>query len=240
MRHGPHPRAPHGGPLRRRPTRERGPAARPVDLLRARYGAPDGTAFSAEHQALLHRLGDPDPDLHVDLPYEECFEALAAGHVDVVPDFAGIAPRFRQVLGDDRHAFLRYRDCGVHGYGTGLVATRSFLERHPERLAAFLDVVRGAFREMRADPSGTADAGARASAEIDPAYAVDEWCREEEAAVFGSRGGDVLGVGDARGWSETIAWRREVAGWDAELAPEDVYVDPGDGGAEGRRPFARR
>ncbi|MDP8970955.1 MAG: ABC transporter substrate-binding protein, partial [Actinomycetota bacterium] len=110
----------------------------PHDLLRARFGAPAGSAFESEHRALLRRLREPASDLHVDLPYGEVFQALDAGWVDVVPDYAGIAPRFRRILGAERHAMIRYRDCGVRAYGMGLLATRSALERHPERIATFL------------------------------------------------------------------------------------------------------
>lgn len=202
------------------------PLRTPQDLLRARFGAPAGTAFETEHRALLRRLGGPAPDLHVDLSYDEMFDALDAGQVDVVPDYAGIAPRYRRVLGPDRHGMLRYRDCGVRAYGMGFFATGSALERHPEGVATFLQVVERSYRRMRADPEGTVAVAAEAIEGLDRDYTLEEWRIEEEAAIFGPEtGDDRVGGDDPADWERTIAWRRDVAGWEADLDAADVRAD---------------
>lgn len=204
------------------------PIREPGDLLRARYGAPAGTAFEAEHRALLRRLGDPEAGLHVDLSYDEMFGALDAGEVDVVPDYAGIAPRYRRTLGADRHGMLRYRNCGVRAYGMAFLATRAALERHPGRVTTFLEVAREAYRSMRADPAGTVAVAAEAIEGLDREYTLEEWRTEEETAVFGfeaEAGG--VGAEDPAIWQGTLAWRRHVAGWDRDLDVSDVRSDLG-------------
>jgi hypothetical protein len=96
------------------------------DLPHARYGGEPTSPFVQEHRALLRRLGGDDPALLVELAYEELFDALAAGTIDVAPDYAGILPTYQRAAGPEKPVrVLPYRDCGVSAYGTGLVVTGS-------------------------------------------------------------------------------------------------------------------
>lgn len=117
----------------RRPAAHGRPIQGPGDLVGARFGGEDGSRLAAEHRALLRRLGGEDASLRVPVPYGQLFGALAAGEIDVAPDFAGIAARQR-ALGDNGTAgVLCYRDCGVRAYGTGLVASAcALVHRHDE------------------------------------------------------------------------------------------------------------
>jgi hypothetical protein len=129
------------------------PIASPEDLLRARYGGEASSQFVQEHRALLRRLGGDDPDLHVELPYAALFAALSDGEIDVAPDYAGILPTYQRAVGaTGRVDVLSYRDCGVHAYGTGIVASGRALNDRRDEIASFLEVAASAYLAMRIDP----------------------------------------------------------------------------------------
>jgi ABC-type nitrate/sulfonate/bicarbonate transport system substrate-binding protein len=200
----------------------------PEDLLRARYGGEVGSQFVQEHRALLRRLGDDDPGLHVELPYAAMFAALATGEIDVAPDYAGILPTYQQAVGTTgRVDVLSYRDCGVRAYGTGIVASgRAFRDRRDE-LASFLEVAASAYQAMRADPELMVKVATAVLQGMDRDYALLEWQVAEEPAIFDP--GWRPGTWDRAGWEETIAWRREVVGFREPPAPErlcEVLQEP--------------
>jgi ABC-type nitrate/sulfonate/bicarbonate transport system substrate-binding protein len=195
------------------------PIESPDDLLRARYGGEAASQFVHEHRALLRRLGDDDPGLHVELPYEALFAALAAGEIDVAPDYAGILPTYQRAVGaNGRVDVLPYRDCGVSAYGTGFVASGRALRDRRGEVAGFLAVAASAYQAMRAEPQLTLKAAAGMLPQLDAHDALDEWREAEEPAIFDP--GWHPGTWDRAGWEETIAWRREVAGFQEPLAPE--------------------
>jgi ABC-type nitrate/sulfonate/bicarbonate transport system substrate-binding protein len=187
------------------------PITSPRDLLHARYGGEPASQFVQEHRALLRRLGGDDPALLVELADEELFGALADGTIDVAPDYGGILPTYQRAAGPGQPvAVLPYRDCGVSAYGTGLVATGRALREHPGAVRAFLAVVASAYRAMRSQPEATVKAAGAALPEVDVDDALTEW-REEEPAIFDPA--HRLGEFDRPGWEQTVAWRREVAGF---------------------------
>ena len=200
------------------PTR---PIQSPEDLLVARYGGEASSQFVLEHRALLRRLGDDDPGLHVELPYADLFAALATGEIDVAPDYAGILPTYQRAVGaTGRVDVLPYRDCGVQAYGTGLVASGRALRDRRDELASFLAVAASAYQAMRADPELTVKAAGSVHREMDAQYALLEWREAEEPAIFDP--GWRPGTWDRAGWEETIAWRREVAGFQEPPRPEQL------------------
>jgi NitT/TauT family transport system substrate-binding protein len=196
----------------------------PPDLAGTRYGAPPGSRFVAEHETLLRRL-DTQGSTPVELAYDELFAALAAGSIDVAPDYGGIAPRYARALGPGRQAAtLRYRDCGVQAYGVGFVATETAMRRRQPELAAFLAVVERAYERMRAEPEAVT-AAARHLLDLDPAYTLQEWREEEEPAMFGyDAASDGLGAVRERLWQETVAWRGEVTGATARPGPDRLFA----------------
>jgi ABC-type nitrate/sulfonate/bicarbonate transport system substrate-binding protein len=201
-----------------RPAPER-PIEAPEDLVRARYGGEATSQFVQEHRALLRRLGDDDPGLHVELPYAALFAALAAGEIDVAPDYAGILPTYQRAVGaTGRVDVLPYRDCGVSAYGTGFVASGRALRDRRGEVASFLAVAAAAYQAMRVDPELTVKAATAVLREMDSQYALLEWREAEESAIFDL--GWRLGSWDCAGWEETIAWRREVAGFQQPPPPE--------------------
>lgn len=192
------------------------PLASPADLLRARYGGEAGSRFIAEHRALLRRLGGDtgdDPALHVEMPYGEIFGALAAGEIDVAPDFAGLLPRYRRAAGTGRPVgVLRHSDAGVVAYGTGFVASAAGLEARSGAIAAFVAVLRATYQRMAADPQGVATAARAALPDLDVEYAVAEWGEEERQAVFGNRGGGQReGMRGPGGEGDAAAGREDVS-----------------------------
>jgi hypothetical protein len=201
---------------RRAPVR---PIESPNDLLRARYGGEAASQFVREHRALLRRLGDDDPGLHVEMSYAALFAALAAGEIDVAPDYAGILPSYQRAVGaDGRVNVLPYRECGVSAYGTGFVASGRALRDRRDEVASFLAVAASAYQAMRADPELAVKAAAVVQREMDSQYALLEWWEAEEPAIFDL--GWRLGTWDRSGWQETIAWRREVVGFQESPPPE--------------------
>jgi ABC-type nitrate/sulfonate/bicarbonate transport system substrate-binding protein len=185
------------------------PIQSPHDLLHARYGGEATSSFVQEHRALLRRLGGDDSKPHIEMPYAALFDALAVGEIDVAPDYAGILPTYQRAAGpDQRVRVLRYRDCGVSAYGTGLVASGRALQEQRDAIGAFLSVTASAYRAMRADPGGTLGAACAVLPQLDTEYALMEWREQEEPSIFS--GGDRLGHSDRSGWEQTIAWRREV------------------------------
>jgi ABC-type nitrate/sulfonate/bicarbonate transport system substrate-binding protein len=198
------------------PTR---PIQSPQDLVDARYGGEAGSQFVQEHRALLRRLGLGDPGLHVELPYAALFAALAAGQIDVAPDYAGILPTYQRAVGaTGRVDVLPYRDCGVRAYGTGVVASGRALRDHPDAIASFLAVTASAYQAMRVDPELTVKTAATMQPEMDAGYALVEWREAEEPAIFDPAWR--LGTWDRSGWEQTIAWRQEVTGFQEPPAPE--------------------
>jgi ABC-type nitrate/sulfonate/bicarbonate transport system substrate-binding protein len=198
------------------------PIQSPQDLLHARYGGEAGSQFVQEHRALLRRLGDDDPGLHVELPYAALFGALAAGQIDVAPDYAGILPTYQRAVGAaGRVDVLPYRDCGVHAYGTGVVASGRALRDRRDEIASFLAVTASAYQAMRVDPELTIKAAAAVLPGLDRDYALLEWREAEEPAIFDP--GWRLGTWDRAGWEQTIAWRREVTGFHEPPAPQRLY-----------------
>lgn len=196
-----------------RPTRD-GPLRSPGDLLHATYGGTAGSRFVAEHRALLRRIGGDDPNLRVAMPYEQLFDALAAGDIDVAPDFGGLAPRYRRAAGPGQQiATLRYRDCGVRAYGIGLVASAPGLDRRRQAISTFLTVATAAYERMRADPDGVLTAASATLPDLDRAYALQEWREEEAPAIFGYGAADgAVGAWDDDHWASTVAWRAQVGG----------------------------
>jgi ABC-type nitrate/sulfonate/bicarbonate transport system substrate-binding protein len=193
----------HGRPTPIHPIRS------PHDLLHARYGGEATSSFVQEHRALLRRLGDDDPELHVEMPYAALFDALAVGEIDVAPDYAGILPTYQRAAGpEQRVRVLPYRDCGVSAYGTGLVASGRALREQRDAISAFLAVTASAYEAMRADPRGTLDAACAVLPQLDTEYAFMEWREQGEPSIFS--GWDRLGGSDRPGWEQTIAWRHEV------------------------------
>lgn len=187
------------------------PIRSPDDLLHARYGGEATSSFVQEHRALLRRLGGDDPQLHVELPYAALFDALAAGEIDVVPDYGGILPAYQRAVGEDRRVrVLSYRDCGINAYGTGFVASGRALRERRDAVGEFLMVVASAYAAMRDDPETTVKAASAVLPDLDAEYALMEWREQEEPVIFeqGSR----LGASDRSGWEQTITWRQEVTG----------------------------
>ncbi|MDP8971402.1 MAG: ABC transporter substrate-binding protein [Actinomycetota bacterium] len=193
------------------------PIESPADLLRARYGGTEDSRFAAEHRALLRRLGGADHDLRVEVSYERMFVALAGGDIDVAPDFGAIATRYQRAAGDGRQVgVLRYRDCGVRAYGIGFVASAAGLAGRRGEIAAFLQVAAQAYEQMRQRPDAVLASAAPLLA-LDREYALAEWRDEDAAAIFGfdaARAG--IGAWRPELWADTVAWRREVAGFHAE------------------------
>jgi ABC-type nitrate/sulfonate/bicarbonate transport system substrate-binding protein len=201
------------------PTR---PISSPRDLLEARYGGEPTSQFVQEHRALLRRLGGDDPALHVEMAYDDLFAALAAGTIDVAPDYAGILPTYQRAAGSGKQVgVLPYRDCGVSAYGTGLVATGKALREQPEAIRAFLRVAASAYEAMRAEPEAIVKAASAVLPQMDVDYALTEWREEEEPAIFDAAGR--LGDFDRSGWEHTIAWRREVVGFQDPPEPDRLY-----------------
>jgi ABC-type nitrate/sulfonate/bicarbonate transport system substrate-binding protein len=195
------------------------PIKSPKDLLRARYGGEAASQFVREHRAVLRRLGDDDPGLHVEMSYAALFAALAAGEIDVAPDYAGILPSYQRAVGaDGRVDVLPYRECGVSAYGTGFVASGRALRDRRDEVASFLAVAASAYQAMRADPELAVKAAAAVQREMDSQYALLEWREAEEPAIFDL--GWRLGTWDRSGWQETIAWRQEVVGFQQPPPPE--------------------
>jgi ABC-type nitrate/sulfonate/bicarbonate transport system substrate-binding protein len=195
------------------------PIASPEDLLRARYGGEASSQFVQEHRALLRRLGGDDPDLHVELPYAALFAALSEGEIDVAPDYAGILPTYQRAVGaTGRVDVLSYRDCGVHAYGTGIVASGRALNDRRDEIASFLEVAASAYLAMRIDPELMIKAARPVLPDMDRDYALLEWREAEEPAIFDP--GWQLGTWDRAGWEETIAWRREVSGLHEPPTPQ--------------------
>jgi ABC-type nitrate/sulfonate/bicarbonate transport system substrate-binding protein len=198
------------------------PITSPRDLLHARYGGEPASPFVQEHRALLRRLGGDDPAPLVELAYEQLFGALADGTIDVAPDYGGILPTYQRAAGSDQPVgVLSHRDCGVSAYGTGLVATGRALGEQPEAVRAFLAVVASAYRAMRSQPEATVKAASAVLPEVDVDDALTEWREEEEPAIFDPA--QRLGGFDRSGWERTIAWRREVAGFQDPPEPERLY-----------------
>jgi ABC-type nitrate/sulfonate/bicarbonate transport system substrate-binding protein len=192
------------------------------DLVDARYGGEATSQFVQEHRALLRRLGGDDPALHVEVAYGDLFGALAAGTIDAAPDYAGILPTYQRAAGAGKQVgVLPYRDCGVSAYGTGLVATGRALREQPEAIAAFLAVAASAYEAMRAEPEATVKAASTLLPEMDADYALTEWREEEEPVIFDAA--HRLGDFDRSGWEDTIAWRREVAGFEEPPEPDRLY-----------------
>lgn len=199
----------------RRPAAHGRPIQGPGDLVGARFGGEDRSRLAAEHRALLRRLGGEDASLQVPMPYEQMFGALAAGEIDVAPDFGGIAARYQRAVGDnDTAGVLRYRDCGVRAYGIGLVASaRALVHRHDE-ISAFLSAAAAAYQAMREDPARVLELASLQLPAMDLAYALQEWREEEAAVVFGYEAAErAVGASDSQVWADTAAWRQEVAGF---------------------------
>ncbi|HEX2031410.1 MAG TPA: ABC transporter substrate-binding protein [Actinomycetota bacterium] len=187
------------------------PIRKPPDLLRARYGGPEPSTFVAEHRALIARLGGERPGSHVDLPYDALPSALRDGVIDVVPDYAALAERYRRAVGDAGDiGIVRYRDCGVDGYGVGFVASEAALRDRGGEIARFLEVASHFYRRMHRDRRSIIEDASRSAPAGDPILAAREWMDEWERSIFGH--GLDLGPGDGQGWSETAVWRREVRG----------------------------
>lgn len=204
------------------------PIQSPRDLVHARYGGEADSQFVQEHRALLRRLGDDDPGLHVELPYAALFAALAAGQIDVAPDYAGILPTYqRAAAATGRVDVLPYRDCGVRAYGTGVAASGRALRDRRDEIASFLTVTASAYQAVRVDPELTVKTAATVLQEMDSRYALLEWREAEEPAIFDP--GWRLGTWDRAGWEETIAWRQEVTGFQEPPPPErlcEVLQEP--------------
>lgn len=187
------------------------PLESPTDLLRARYGGQQGSRFVAEHRALLRRLGGEDgegPGLHAEMSYEAVFGALAAGDIDVAPDFAGLVPRYRRAVGPGRDiGVLRHSDAGVTAYGTGFVASAAGLGGRRGAIATFLAVVRATYERMAADPEAVVTAARAALPDLDREQALEEWHEEEREAIFG--GGD---AGTEPGPSQPAGGARAAVG----------------------------
>jgi ABC-type nitrate/sulfonate/bicarbonate transport system substrate-binding protein len=198
------------------------PIESPEDLLRARYGGEAGSQFVQEHRALLLRLGDDDdPALHAELPYADLFAALAAGEIDVAPDYAGILPTYQWAVGTTgRVDVLPYGDCGVRAYGTGLVASGRALRNRRDEVTSFLEVAASAYQAMRVDAELTIKSAAAVLRGMDRDYALLEWQVAEEPAIFDP--GWRPGTWDRAGWEETITWRREVTGFREPPAAEHL------------------
>lgn len=199
------------------------PIRSPKDLLHARYGGEATSSFVQEHRALLRRLGGDDPQLHVELPYAGLFGALAAGEIDVVPDYGGILPAYQRAVGKGRRVrVLPYRDCGVEAYGTGLVATDRALRERGDAIGEFLMVVASAYAAMRDDPETTVKTAGAVLPSLDAEYALMEWREQEEPVIFepGSR----LGASNRSGWEQTITWRQEVTGTKRLPKADRLYV----------------
>lgn len=141
------------------------------------------------------------------VPYGQLFGALAAGEIDVAPDFAGIAARYQRALGDNGTAgVLCYRDCGVQAYGTGLVASARALVHRRGEIGAFLSVAAAAYEAMREDPARVLELASLQLPTMDSAYALQEWREEEAAVVFGYEAAERgVGASDSRIWAETAA-----------------------------------
>jgi ABC-type nitrate/sulfonate/bicarbonate transport system substrate-binding protein len=201
------------------------PIRSPHDLVSARYGGEATSAFVQEHRALLRRLGGDDPALHVEMPYDALFGALALGRIDVAPDYAGILSTYQRATGPaERVRALPYRDCGVRAYGTGLVASGQALQTKLDAIVAFLAVTTSAYEAMRADPEATVKAASASLANLDVDYALREWRQEEEPSIFDPAGH--FGHGDRSGWEDTVAWRHEVVGFPDPPEPDSLYESP--------------
>lgn len=201
-----------------------GPVETVEDLTRARYAAQPGSALAARHRALLRRL-DADPDeLAIEMPYNQMFGALASGVVDVLPDFAALSTRVRRALRPDQQVgILRYRNCGVRAYGVGLVASGRALGNHRAELGVAVAVASDAYRGMRRDADATIQA-ASAIHMFDHDHTLTEWIEEEQAVVFGYEAVKAqVGASNPDMWSDTVAWRREVAGLPRTPDPEELF-----------------
>jgi ABC-type nitrate/sulfonate/bicarbonate transport system substrate-binding protein len=196
------------------------PIESPADLVRARYGGEGGSTFVTEHRALLRRLGGEEPDLHVEMGYSDLFGALAAGSIDVAPDYAGIGTTYQRALRrGERIGVLPYRECGVRAYGTGLVASAAALRDLSDSVVVFVSVAAEAYERMRAYPEAVIETASSVLPGIDRTYALREWVEEEEKVLFTREG---LGTSRREIWAQTVAWRQEVAGFTATPAPVEL------------------
>jgi ABC-type nitrate/sulfonate/bicarbonate transport system substrate-binding protein len=198
------------------------PIQEPADLVRARYGGEAGSSFVMEHRALLRRLDGDDPSLHVEMPYDDLFGALASGEIDVAPDYVGIATTYQRALrAGETVGFLRYWDCGVRAYGTGFVAAGAAVDSGRDALVSFLDVTAESYQEMRSNPNTVIEAASALLPDIDRAYAIREWQEEEEEALFGGEG---YASSDPTMWAQTTAWRKEVVDFQALPPADRLYM----------------
>lgn len=197
------------------------------DLRHARYGGAADSSFVAEHRALLRRLGQDDPSLRVDMPYGRLFDALADGHIDVAPDYAGTETRFRRAAAPTSTRTVPYRDCGVTAYGIGFVASAAGLRRHPTRMATVCSILARAYRRMQQEPEGVLDDAARLIPQLDRDYALAEWHDEEAGVVFGyAAATSGIGVQDTATWAATTTWRQEVTGTSARPSADSLFERP--------------
>lgn len=209
----------------------RAPGRAPIetgeDLVDAPYGGTADSAFVAEHRALLRRLDSDRPELRVDVRYSDLFGALAAGRIDVAPDFGGVGPRFARAAAPAQVDAVRYRDCGISAYGIGFVASCQGLERHPTRMAIVCEVLAEAYRRMRTEPEQVVDDARRLLPDLDRDHALSEWRDEEAPVIFGFDAADFgPGAQNLDGWVATAGWRAEVRGQRSNPTPEQLFSAP--------------
>jgi ABC-type nitrate/sulfonate/bicarbonate transport system substrate-binding protein len=140
---------------------EESPLTTPADLGGRRMAG----GFSAEYRACLDRLGLEPPE-RVDVA--DAPAALAAGDVDVVPEFIDCRPRVR------RQAGIRVRGIpvGPDLYSSGLVAA----DRLPADLVRQVQAaLADALEAQRQDPKAGLDELERRYPDADPADALEGW-----------------------------------------------------------------
>lgn len=169
------------------------------DLAGATFLGEPRSPFVREYIALLRWLRlEPGPG--VARPYDEQFDALAAGDGDVGIDFLDLRPRFEAALAPgQRLRALPFYEGGVDVYGSGLVAGVEWLESRPEAARRLTEALRDALLATREEPAAGLDALCRRYPRTDPTRALAGWSAGARL-IFGGE----LGAMDAETWRRTI------------------------------------
>jgi ABC-type nitrate/sulfonate/bicarbonate transport system substrate-binding protein len=193
------------------------------DLPGASFLGPAESAFTREYLALLERLhGTPGP--HVERPYPEVMEALAAGDGDVGVDFLDLLPRFEAAA---RPRGLELRALPVWPsaaplYGSGVVAGGEVIATRPKALASFVAAAREAFELTRRAPDAGLEALLRRFVGVEREYALTGW-HAGAPLIFGDVGEpEALAAMDPGTWRATIEHHARIHGT-PRLAPERVF-----------------
>ena len=122
-------------------------------------------------------------------------------------------------------SYHSFSDYDLNSYGTGAIASESFIEDNPETVEGFIDASRKGWTDAVEDPKAAVDAAMNLYPELDKSLvskglrvAIDTLLHTKATADL------PIGVTADADWTEMLELQREYADFEGSVEPTDYYA----------------